>query len=62
MMDWYSPENWPPTAQKELNPVVDVEDVSMINMHLIDAAHTQEFTWQFEAGTPPWVPRQTSRL
>ena len=34
MWDWYSDENWPPTAQTELNPVVDVEDISMLNMVL----------------------------
>ena len=27
-------ENWPPLTQKQLNPVVDVEDVSMLNMKL----------------------------
>ena len=27
-------ENWPPLAQKGLNPVIDVEDVSMMLMHL----------------------------
>ncbi|MDT8389957.1 MAG: Gfo/Idh/MocA family oxidoreductase [Lentisphaeria bacterium] len=27
-------ENWPPLSQKQLNPVVDVEDVSMLNMEL----------------------------
>ncbi|GAB3570685.1 Gfo/Idh/MocA family protein [Spelaeicoccus albus] len=34
MWDWYSADNWPPTEQKGLNPVVDVEDVSMVNMTL----------------------------
>ncbi|MBE9403891.1 Gfo/Idh/MocA family oxidoreductase [Brachybacterium sp. Marseille-Q2903] len=34
MWDWYDAENWPPTAQKEMNPVIDVEDISMINMTL----------------------------
>ncbi|MCS6711670.1 Gfo/Idh/MocA family oxidoreductase [Brachybacterium sp. EF45031] len=34
MWDWYSDDNWPPTAQKELNPVIDVEDISMISMTL----------------------------
>jgi len=27
-------ENWPPLSQKGLNPVIDVEDVSMMLMHL----------------------------
>ncbi|MCD6365865.1 MAG: Gfo/Idh/MocA family oxidoreductase [Planctomycetes bacterium] len=27
-------ENWPPLSQKKLNPVIDVEDVSMMLMHL----------------------------
>src|SRR5690625_1302413 len=34
MRDWYDADIWPPTAQKELNPVVDVEDISMLNMTL----------------------------
>ncbi|MCG6568209.1 Gfo/Idh/MocA family protein [Tessaracoccus sp. ZS01] len=34
MWDWYSQDNWPPTAQKELNPVVDVEDISLLNLRL----------------------------
>lgn len=33
--DWLAPDtNWPPTAQHDLNPVVDVEDVSLVNMRL----------------------------
>ncbi|MEV0587400.1 Gfo/Idh/MocA family oxidoreductase [Nonomuraea sp. NPDC050310] len=33
--DWYAPAaNWPPLAQRGLNPVVDVEDVSVMNMVL----------------------------
>jgi predicted dehydrogenase len=34
MWDWYSLDNWPPTAQAGLNPVVDVEDISQANMVL----------------------------
>ncbi|MCR2802030.1 Gfo/Idh/MocA family oxidoreductase [Microbacterium sp. zg-Y818] len=34
MRDWFSLDNWPPTAQTGLNPVVDVEDISMVNMRL----------------------------
>ena len=34
MWDWYSEDNFPPTAQKELNPVIDVEDISMLHMTL----------------------------
>ncbi len=30
MQDWYSQEHWPPLAQTELNPVIDVEDISMV--------------------------------
>ncbi|MFI6348594.1 Gfo/Idh/MocA family protein [Streptomyces sp. NPDC050560] len=30
MPDWYDPGLWPPTALRGLNPVVDVEDVSMM--------------------------------
>lgn len=39
MRDWYSADNWPPTAQKELNPVVDVEDLSMLTMRLTNGVH-----------------------
>ena len=34
MEDWFSFDNWPPGAQTRLNPVVDVEDVSMMMMTL----------------------------
>jgi len=34
MPDWFSLENWPPAAATGLNPVVDVEDVSMVLMTL----------------------------
>ncbi|GAB2599973.1 Gfo/Idh/MocA family protein [Pseudactinotalea suaedae] len=34
MEDWHSLDNWPPTAQTGLHPVVDVEDVSMMTMRL----------------------------
>lgn len=34
MWDWHSRDSWPPTAQRELNPVVDVEDISMLSMKL----------------------------
>jgi predicted dehydrogenase len=34
MPDWFSLDNWPPAAQTGLNPVVDVEDVSMVLMTL----------------------------
>lgn len=34
MRDWFSLNNWPPLEQKGLNPVVDVEDVSMVLMRL----------------------------
>ncbi|APX33880.1 oxidoreductase [Brachybacterium sp. P6-10-X1] len=34
MWDWFDADIWPPTAQKELNPVIDVEDISMLNMTL----------------------------
>jgi predicted dehydrogenase len=32
--DWFSFDNWPPEAATGLNPVVDVEDVSMMMMTL----------------------------
>lgn len=34
MGDWFSTENWPPLAQTDLNPILDVEDISMMNMEL----------------------------
>jgi predicted dehydrogenase len=34
MGDWFSLDNWPPLSQTGLNPVVDVEDVSMVMMTL----------------------------
>ncbi|WP_375387535.1 Gfo/Idh/MocA family protein [uncultured Amnibacterium sp.] len=36
MADGFSYENWPPETQTELNPVIDVEDVSMMLMDLGD--------------------------
>ncbi|UKD56729.1 Gfo/Idh/MocA family oxidoreductase [Amycolatopsis sp. FU40] len=32
--DWFSFGNWPPAAQTGLNPVVDVEDLSMVHLRL----------------------------
>jgi predicted dehydrogenase len=34
MTDWFSFDNWPPHSQTGLNPVVDVEDISMVLMTL----------------------------
>ncbi|MFD4422378.1 Gfo/Idh/MocA family protein [Agromyces sp. NPDC058484] len=34
MRDWFSLDNWPPKAQTGLNPVIDVEDISMVNLRL----------------------------
>ncbi|WP_457100759.1 Gfo/Idh/MocA family protein [Microbacterium sp. P5_E9] len=34
MLDWFSTENWPPASQTGLNPVIDVEDLSMVNLQL----------------------------
>ncbi|WP_408640119.1 ROK family protein [Cutibacterium equinum] len=34
MGDWYSLDNWPPLTQKNLNPVIDVEDISMMLMRM----------------------------
>ena len=30
MPDWFDPDVWPPSALRDLNPVVDVEDISMM--------------------------------
>ena len=32
--DWFDMGNWPPLSQKGLNPVVDVEDISMMLMQM----------------------------
>ncbi|MDR1807687.1 MAG: Gfo/Idh/MocA family oxidoreductase [Propionibacteriaceae bacterium] len=34
MPDWWTLDHWPPLAQTRLNPVVDVEDVSLVNLVL----------------------------
>ncbi len=34
MRDWFSLDNWPPTAQTDLAEVIDVEDISMMQMVL----------------------------
>jgi predicted dehydrogenase len=34
MPDWFSMDNWPPASHTGLNPVVDVEDLSMVLMTL----------------------------
>lgn len=34
MPEWFSLDNWPPLAQTGLNPVIDVEDISMMTMRL----------------------------
>lgn len=34
MGDWFSLDNWPPTEQTGLNPVIDVEGISMMQMVL----------------------------
>lgn len=34
MTEWFDTDNWPPTAQTGLSPVIDVEDVSMMQMRL----------------------------
>jgi predicted dehydrogenase len=34
MPEWFSYDSWPPLSQTGLNPVIDVEDLSMVNMRL----------------------------
>jgi len=34
MSDWFSLDNWPPKAAEGLNPVIDVEDISQVNLYL----------------------------
>ncbi|MCS5732187.1 Gfo/Idh/MocA family protein [Herbiconiux daphne] len=38
MKEWFSLDNWPPLEQTGLNPVVDVEDVSMVLMRFASGA------------------------
>lgn len=38
MGDWFSLDNWPPAEQTDLNPVIDVEDISMMQMVLDNGA------------------------
>lgn len=34
MPDWFDPDNWPPLSQRDLHPVIDVEDLSMVQLQL----------------------------
>lgn len=34
MLDWFSTDNWPPASLTGLNPVIDVEDISQVNLVL----------------------------
>lgn len=34
MGDWFSLDNWPPASLTGLNPVIDVEDISQLNLRL----------------------------
>ncbi|MDO5093346.1 MAG: ROK family protein [Propionibacteriaceae bacterium] len=34
LADWFSMDNWPPLTQTGLNPVIDVEDISMMLMEM----------------------------
>ncbi|MDO5081870.1 MAG: ROK family protein [Arachnia propionica] len=34
MWEWFSMDNWPPLSQQGLNPVIDVEDLSMMLMQM----------------------------
>ncbi|MFE4951890.1 Gfo/Idh/MocA family protein [Leifsonia sp. NPDC056665] len=36
--DWFSLDNWPPTSAEGLNPVIDVEDISQVNLVLDNGA------------------------
>jgi len=38
MRDWFSLSNWPPTSLEGLNDIVDVEDISQVNMLLANGA------------------------
>ena len=34
MPEWFDMTNWPPESQRDLNPVIDVEDLSMVQLRL----------------------------
>lgn len=34
MPEWFSMDHWPPREVKDMNPVIDVEDISMLQMRL----------------------------
>ena len=34
MPDWYDEATWPPDAHRGLHPVIDIEDLSVVNMRL----------------------------
>lgn len=34
LWDWFSKDTWPPASQVDLNPTIDVEDISMLQMRL----------------------------
>ena len=34
MLDWFSTDNWPPQQLTGLNPIIDVEDISQVNLLL----------------------------
>ncbi|MFP3466855.1 Gfo/Idh/MocA family protein [Leifsonia sp. SIMBA_070] len=38
VQDWFSLDNWPPTSAEGLNPVIDVEDISQVNLVLDNGA------------------------
>ncbi|MFF9564616.1 Gfo/Idh/MocA family protein [Leifsonia sp. NPDC014704] len=38
MQDWFSLDNWPPSSAEGLNPVIDVEDISQVNLALDNGA------------------------
>ena len=39
MWDWFDADVYPPSKQRELNPVIDVEDISMLHMTLDNGVH-----------------------
>ncbi|QPL06187.1 MULTISPECIES: ROK family protein [Actinomyces] len=39
MGDWFDENNWPPLEQTDLNPVIDVEDLSMVLMRMSSGVH-----------------------
>ncbi len=63
LVDWFEPErNWPPTALTGLAPVIDVEDISMVNLALEHGESRTRERCVRELSAVPLHPRLLARL